>query len=174
MNLRSPEPALPVLRTRAVLPVLLAASLMVSACAPLMTYRQVDATLPMQQSLTLHHDLIRITKVDGSRIEGYVWRMDDGGLEVAGHPYVPRSEIALVEKQEPVPGAIAARDTGIVVGAVATLVVLPFAIFFSKALKASTPKPSARASAAATAPAAAASSAGEGTPGGLRGAAQRL
>jgi hypothetical protein len=169
MSLRFPEPDLPFLRTRTGLPVLLAASLMLSACAPLMTYRQVDATLPMQQSLTLHHDLIRITKVDGSRIEGYVWRMDDGGLKVAGHPYVPRSEIAMVEKQEPVAGAIAARNTGIVVGAAATLVVLPFALLLSKSSKASAPNPSAPASAAAAVPATAASSAGDGAPGGPRG-----
>lgn len=172
MNLRVPEADLPLRRARPGLPVLLAASLMLSACAPLMTYRQVDAKLPMQQSLTRYHDMVRITKVDGSRIEGSVWRMDDGGLELSGHPYVPRNEIALVEKQEPVPGAIAARNTGIVIGAAATIVVLPFTLLFSKSSKTSAPNPGAPAARAAAVGAPAASSAGDSAPGATRGAAQ--
>jgi hypothetical protein len=172
MHLRFPEVTLPPLSARAGMAVVLAASLMLSACAPLMTYRQVDAKLPMQQSLTRYHDMVRITKVDGSRIEGSVWRMDDGGLELSGHPYVPRNEIALVEKHEPVPGAIAARNTGIVIGAAATLVLLPFAVLLSKSSKTSAPNPGAPAARAAAVGAPAASSAGDGAPGATRGAAQ--
>jgi len=126
------------LRTPAAL--LLSLSLLASGCAPMTVYRPVDlaavgvtpAAAPasgpvtVAQALTPHRDVLRITRKDGSAVQGVLTSVDEHGLQLAGQPRVPREDIARIERQQAAPGADAARTAGQVAGAATVMVVLPF------------------------------------------------